>query len=364
MIPLVSPRIGAEEMNLVSDCLTSGWISSQGRYIAAFEESFARFCGTGFGVATSNGTTALHLALITLGVGPGDEVIVPALSFIATANVVVHAGARPVFADVTESTWTLDPDQVAKVVTGRTRAVIPVHLYGHPAEMDPIREIAEQHGLWVVEDAAEAHGAEYLGRKVGGLGHLGCFSFYGNKIITTGEGGMVVGDRPEWAEKARMLRDHGMSKDRKYWHPLIGFNYRMTNIQAAIGLAQMDKVDRILEGKRRVAERYHRGFQGVPGIVTPPEAPWAKNVFWLYSLLLEPETGKQRDDLIQFLHRSEVETRPLFYPLHQQPPYQGSGSFPVAEKLSARGISLPSGPDLTDGQIDRVVALVLAFLHS
>jgi len=362
MIPIMGPLIDHQEIDRVMDCLNTGWISSQGKYIAAFEKAFAEFCQTRFGVATSNGTTALHLSLVTLGIGPGDEVIVPALTFIATANVVVHAGAIPVFADVSEETWTLDPEQVESRITERTKAVIPVHLYGHPADMNPLLELAVRNAFWVVEDAAEAHGAEYNGKKVGGLGHLGCFSFYGNKIISTGEGGMIVTNDPDWADRARILRDHGMSKERKYWHPLVGFNYRLTNVQAAIGLGQMTKLEVILEKKRQIAQYYHEKFAEVTGVVLPPEASWAKNVYWLYSVLLKPEVNKNRDELIHFLARAGVETRPLFYPIHTMPPYLGNGSFPVAEKISARGISLPSGSGLTWGQIDTVVALVQEFI--
>jgi perosamine synthetase len=362
MIPIMGPLIDHQEIDRVMDCLNTGWISSQGKYITAFEKAFAEFCQTRFGVATSNGTTALHLSLVTLGIGPGDEVIVPALTFIATANVVVHAGAIPVFADVSEETWTLDPEQVESRITERTKAVIPVHLYGHPADMNPLLELAVRNAFWVVEDAAEAHGAEYNGKKVGGLGHLGCFSFYGNKIISTGEGGMIVTNDPDWADRARILRDHGMSKERKYWHPLVGFNYRLTNVQAAIGLGQMTKLEVILEKKRQIAQYYHEKFAEVTGVVLPPEASWAKNVYWLYSVLLKPEVNKNRDELIHFLARAGVETRPLFYPIHTMPPYLGNGSFPVAEKISARGISLPSGSGLTWGQIDTVVALVQEFI--
>jgi perosamine synthetase len=362
MIPIMGPLIDHQEIDRVMDCLNTGWISSQGKYIAAFEQGFAEFCGTRFGIATSNGTTALHLALVTLGIGPGDEVIVPSLSFIATANVVIHAGARPIFADVSQETWTLDSEQVEPLITERTRAIIPVHLYGHPAQMTPLLELAEKNKFWVVEDAAEAHGAEYRGIKVGGLGHLGCFSFYGNKIISTGEGGMIVTDNPDWADRARMLRDHGMSRERKYWHPLVGFNYRLTNVQAAIGLGQMTKLEAILEKKQKIAAYYHEKFAGVEGIVRPPEAPWAKNIFWLYSILLKPEIHKTRDDLIHFLARAGVESRPLFYPIHTMPPYQGTGAFPVAERISAQGISLPSGAGLTWEQIDTVGALVQEFI--
>jgi perosamine synthetase len=362
MIPIMEPWLDQQEIDLVMDCLKSGWISSQGKYIAEFEEAFSGFCGSRFGVATSNGTTALHLALLTLGIGPGDEVIVPALSFIATANVVVYTGAKPVFADVDEKTWTLDPSGLRPLITDRTKAIIPVHLYGHPADMGPIVKLAEEYHLWVIEDAAEAHGAEYNGSKVGSLGHMGCFSFYGNKIISTGEGGMIVTDNPEWVDKARILRDHGMSKERKYWHPVLGYNFRMTNIQAAIGLGQMNKIERIIDQKRRIAQTYARGLEGVKGIVLPPEESWGKSVFWLYSILIRPETGKKRDDLIEYLHRFQVASRPVFFPMPDMPFYAAGDHFPAAQKISEQGISLPSGSALTPEQIHTIVELIRQFL--
>ncbi len=363
MIPIMEPWIDHQEIDLVMDCLKSGWISSQGKYIAQFEEAFSGFCGTRFGVATSNGTTALHLALLTLGIGPGDEVIVPALSFIATANVVVYTGARPVFTDVDEKTWNINPSLLRSVITDRTKAIIPVHLYGHPADMDPILKLAEEYHLWVIEDAAEAHGAEYKGKKVGSLGHMGCFSFYGNKIISTGEGGMIVTDNPEWVEKARILRDHGMSKEKKYWHPVLGYNFRMTNIQAAIGLGQMTKLKRLIEIKREIAERYTLGLKKNTGLVLPAEAEWAKSVSWLYSILLKQETQKNRDDLITFLAQAQVESRPVFYPMPCMPPYRGCGTYPVASQISKGGISLPSGYNLTGPEQDQVIELIQKFLY-
>jgi len=251
---------------------------------------------------------------------------------------------------------------IRSLITNRTKAIIPVHLYGHPADMDPILRLAEEYRLWVVEDAAEAHGAEYKGKKVGSLGDMGCFSFYGNKIISTGEGGMMVTDNPEWDEKARILRDHGMSKKKKYWHPILGYNFRMTNIQAAIGLGQMNKIEKIITQKRRVAQTYSRGLEGVKGIVLPPEAPWAKNVFWLYSILIKPETGKKRDDLIEYLHQFQVESRPLFFPIPKMPFYAVEDPFPTAQKISEQGISLPSGSALTTEQINYITELISHFL--
>jgi perosamine synthetase len=363
MIPIMEPWIDQEEIDLVMDCLNTGWISSQGKYIQEFERAFSGVCEAQYGVATSNGTTALHLALLTLGIGPGDEVIVPALSFIATANVVVYTGARPVFVDVSEKTWTLDPSLLRPLITARTKAIIPVHLYGHPTDMDPIINLAKDYRLWVIEDAAEAHGAEYQGKKVGSIGDIGCFSFYGNKIISTGEGGMLVTDNEEWVEKARMLRDHGMSKDRKYWHPVVGYNFRMTNIQAAIGLGQITKLNRLIEKKREIADYYNKRLKNTPGIILPVEERWAKSVFWLYSLLLKPETKKNRDDLIALLSQAEVESRPVFYPMPSMPPYQNQGNYPVSDRISKGGISLPSGFNLTRSQQDHIVKLIQEFLE-
>jgi perosamine synthetase len=363
MIPIMEPWLDHQESDRVMDCLNSGWISSQGAYIPEFERSFSAFCQSRYGVATSNGTTALHLALLTLGIGPGDEVIVPALSFIASANVVVYTGARPVFADVDEKTWTLNPALIKPLITPKTKAIIPVHLYGHPANMAPILDIARKHHLWVVEDAAEAHGAEYRGQKVGSLGDMGCFSFYGNKIISTGEGGMLVTNNKAWLEKARILRDHGMSKDRKYWHPLVGYNFRMTNIQAAIGLGQMTKIEQLITLKRKIAAYYRQGLENIPGIILPAEEAWARSVFWLYNIRLKPEINKNRDDLMALLSQGEVESRPIFYPIPAMPPYQGQGSFPVSERLSAYGISLPSGFRLTPSQQDTIITMIRKFIE-
>ncbi len=363
MIPIMEPWLDHQEIDRVMDCLNTGWISSQGAYIPEFEKAFSGFCQSRYGVATSNGTTALHLALVTLGVGPGDEVIVPALSFVATANVVIYTGARPVFADVDEESWTLNPSLLRPLITERTKAIIPVHLYGHPADMAPILDLAKEYGLWVIEDAAEAHGAEYQGHKVGSLGDMGCFSFYGNKIISTGEGGMLVTDHEGWMEKSHLLRDHGMSKERKYWHPVVGYNFRMTNIQAAIGLGQMTKIDKLIDQKRKMADYYTEKLKKIPGIILPSEKRWAKSVFWLYSLLLKPEGNKNRDDLISRLSQAGVESRPVFYPIPSMPPYQDQGIYPVAEGISKGGISLPSGFSLTQAHQDHIVEIIQKFLE-
>src|SRR5581483_301487 len=269
-LPVAEPFLGDEELRYVAECVQTGWVSSAGKFVRRFEELFAELFEVEHAVAVSNGTTALHLALLALGIGPGDEVIVPALTFVATANAVTYCGATPVFADSEPTTWNIDPELAAAAVTPRTKAIVAVHLYGHPADLDPLLEL----GVPVVEDAAEAHGARYRGRPVGSLGAVGTFSFYGNKIVTTGEGGMVVTDRADLAARVRQLRDHGMDPDRRYWHPVLGFNYRLTNLQAALGVAQLEKLDAILERKARLAELYAEGLRDVPGIVLPTAEPW------------------------------------------------------------------------------------------
>ena len=360
MIPVAEVQIGEREKAYVNDCLESGWVSSLGKYVTAFEEAFARFCGCRYGVAACNGTTALHLALVALKIGPGDEVIVPSLTFVATGNVVVYTGARPVLVDCDPYTWTMDPQAVAAAITPRTRAIIPVHLYGHPVDMDPILDLARQHDIAVIEDAAEAHGARYKGRRVGSLGLMACFSFYGNKIITTGEGGMVVTDDQGLAEAQAWLRDHAMSKERRYWHPAVGYNYRLTNIQAALGLGQLERIDEILAHKLRVARAYTQRLAGQAGLTLPPQAPWAESVYWMYSVLIQDEFGRTRDEVMAGLRAAGVDSRPFFHPLHTMPPYQTGLCLPVCEDVAARGINLPSSPGLSDEQIGYICDALLA----
>jgi perosamine synthetase len=357
VIPMATPIVGERELAYVTDAVRSGWISSQGRYVAKFEEAFSAYCGVQHGVAVTSGTTALHLALAVLGIGPGDEVIIPPITHIAVANAVTLTGARPVLADCDPVTWNIDPLEITKKISPHTKGIVAVHLYGHPADMDPIMDIASSHGLYVVEDAAEAHGAEYKGRCTGGLGHLGCFSFYANKIITTGEGGMIVTDDPILAAKARKLRDQAYEKDRRFWHRELGFNYRMTNVQAAIGLAQMERIDEFVKIRRRNARLYNELLADVEGLRLPPEAEWAKNVYWMYSLLVSNAFGMTRDELMASLKSYGVDSRPFFYPIHQQPLYQRQFEgerYPVAEQLARQGINLPSGNELTETQVCRI----------
>jgi perosamine synthetase len=363
-LPVAEPSLGERELHYVSECVLTGWVSSAGAFVTRFEEMVAACCGTQYAIATSSGTTALHLALLALDIGPGDEVIVPSMTFIATANAVRYTGATPVFVDSEEETWNIDPAHIARAITPRTRAIIPVHIYGHPANMEPVLSLAQQHRLYVIEDAAEAHGARYQGRPVGGLGDLAIFSFYGNKIITTGEGGMVTTSRSDLVDKIRLLRDHGMSRERRYWHTVLGYNYRLTNLQAAVGVAQMEKLDAILAEKHRIARLYTEGLRDIPGIRLPPHAPWAEPVCWLYSILVEPgRAGRTRDELMMRLNEEGIDTRPLFPAVHRQPIYCTGQNLPVAEYLAETGLSLPSAIGLRAEDIFRVVEKIRRFFE-
>ena len=354
MIPVAEPDLGGNELAYVTECVETEWVSSLGKYVGAFEQAMAEQCGRRYAVSVTNGTAALHLSLAILGIGPGDEVIVPSLTFVATANAVSYTGATPVFADSEPQYWQIDPTRIESLITPRTKAIIPVDLYGHPADMDAIVEIARRNGLYVIEDAAEAHGALYKGRPCGSLGDLSCFSFYGNKVITTGEGGMISMDNADWYERARFLRDHAMSSTERYYHPEIGFNYRMTNIQAALGLAQLERLDEFAGIKRRHASLYSQSLAQVPGITVAPEAPWAQNVYWMYSILVDKKCPLSRDGLAAALRERGVDTRPFFRAIHTMPCHTREMSLPVAEGLAARGLNLPSSTKLTEAQIDYV----------
>ena len=353
-IPVAEPLLGDKELEYVTDCIKSGWISSLGQYVRDFESRFAAYCGVRYGVATFNGTVALHLLMAALNLGPGDEVIMPSLTYVATANAARYTGATPVFVDSERETWNIDPDAVTEAITPRTKAIIAVHLYGHPANLAPLRSVADAHGLWLFEDAAEAHGACYYGRRVGGLSDAAIFSFYGNKIITTGEGGIIVTNNRAWAERAFFLENQGRYPDNPYWHSEVAYNYRMTNIQAAIGLAQLERIDEMLAIRCRNAAHYNQRLAETPGLTLPPQLSWAENVYWMYSLIVEDEFGLDRDTLRSELDAAGIETRPFFYPVHALPMYNTGQSLPVAEDLGRRGLNLPSGATLTTDQIDFV----------
>ena len=345
-IPVAAPVLAGNEKLYVLDCIESSWISSCGKYVERFERAFAEFCGVRHAVSCNSGTAALHVALLALGVGPGDEVIVPTLTFVATANAVTYCGARPRFVDIEPDTWTLDPGLIEAKITARTKAILPVHLYGCVANMDAITEIARRHNLFVLEDAAEAHGAESRGRRVGSLNDVAAFSFYGNKIITCGEGGMVVTDSEEIGRYAAQLRGQGMDSERRYWFPIIGYNYRMPNLTAAVGLAQLERIDWHVKRRREVGSWYRELLRDVPGIRWQAEKDGRGNVDWLFTIVLEEPIRVSRDVVIARLAECGVETRSVFYPMHLLPPYVGmgkqDGAFPVAEQVARSGFSLPT----------------------
>lgn len=360
LIPVAEPVIGKEEERLVLDGLRSGWVSSIGKYIQKFEKEFAIFCNTKYAITVSNGTSALHLSLLASGIGPGDEVIVPSFTFVATANAVTYTGAKPIFVDSEEETWNIDHEKIKEKINRNTRAIIPVHIYGHPANMGPILSIARKYNLLVIEDAAEAHGALYKEKKVGSFGDSACFSFFGNKIITTGEGGMITTNNKSLADKIRILRDHGASRRRRYYNPHLGFNYRMTNLQAALGLAQLRKVGKIIEKKRKIAKLYRQGLrQLVPEIHLHPEADWAKNVFWMYSILVPKVGRKNRDFLSRELKKKGIDSRPFFFPIHRLPRYKTKEHLPVADFLASSGLNLPSSVNLQDEQIKSICDTII-----
>lgn len=358
-IPVASPIIGARESELVQEALAAGQVSG-GAFVRRFEEGFAERIGVRHAVATMNGTVALHLALAALDLKPGDEVLVPDLTFIATANAVRYCGATPVLVDVDPLTWCMDPEAARAAITPRTVGMVPVHLYGYPAQMRELAALAEEAHLWLVEDAAEALGTTYRGRHVGALGHPAIFSFYGNKTLTTGEGGMVTTDDDRFAERLRSLRAHGMRPERRYWHEIVGFNYRMTNLQAALGVAQLERLDDMLVAKRATAHRYLKGLEGVDGLTLPGEPPEGAHGWWMFSLLYD--SVKARDRVALALYEQGIETRPFFVPLHELPPYAGAAPCPVSADLGRRGMSLPTGAGLTPREVDEVSEAVKAAL--
>ena len=364
-IPVAAPALIGNEKKYVLDCIKSNWISSNGKYIQNFEESFADFNKVKYALSCSNGTVALHLALMALGISTGDEVILPTFTYVATANAVMYCGAKPIFIDSDSETWNIDPSLIEKFITKNTKAIIVVHIYGHPVDMDVVMNIAQKHHLFVIEDAAEAHGAEYKGQIVGSFGDISIFSFYGNKVITTGEGGMVITNNDLLASKVRQLKGQGMDPSRRYWFPILGYNYRMTNIAAAIGLAQLENINWHISRRREIATRYQENFKDFPEIQLQPEKPYARSIHWLSSITISEIIPISRDQIMKELEILGIETRPFFYPLHLLPIYQNQNigrDFPVAEKIAARGINLPSSANLTSAEIDFVCSGIIKLL--
>ena len=359
MIPVFEPDIGEEEISAVVAALRRGEISGTfGESISRFEEKFASYCDCKYGIAVTSGTTALHLAVAAACIRPGDEILVSACTNIATALAAFHNRAIAVPVDSEEVTWNLDLDLLESLITPRTRAIMPVHIYGHPVDMDRLCEIAQRHQLLVIEDCAEAHGATCRGKKVGSFGEMGCFSFLANKVITTGEGGMITTNDEVLAQRLRLLRNMAFTKPR-FWHELPGYNFRMTGFQAAIGIVQIGKIEQIIEQKRRVALTYNRYLRDIPGLQLPFEAEWARNVYWMYAVVVQQEFGMTRDHLTNWLWGDGIETRTFFCPMNQQPCLQAQPGFrvtscPVADRLWASGFYLPSSYTLTEETIKTI----------
>lgn len=360
-IPISRPSIGELEEKFVMDAVRSGWVSSIGRYIEEFEASFARYCGTEFAITVSNGTTGLHLAFATLGLGPGDEVIIPDLTFVATANAVAYTGAKPVLADIDPETLCIDPASVESLITKQTKAIVPVHLYGHPADMDALAALAEAHGLVLIEDAAEAHGAEYKGRRVGGLSTCGVFSFYGNKIVTTGEGGMLTTNDRVFYERAKGLRDHAMSRERRYFHEEIGYNYRMTNLQAALGVAQMQRIDDFLTRRAEIMSWYESVIPTGDDVRLNRVRNWSKSAFWMVCLEVDRFDETRRQTFMDALRSEGIDSRPYFSTISSMPMYK-QAPLPVSMRKAQTGLNLPSFFELTRKDVERVGGVVTDLL--
>ena len=368
MIPVNEPVLSGRELEYVSECVRTGWISSAGKFIDEFEERWAAYCGRRYGIAVSNGTAALQLSVALLNLEPGDEVIIPSFTIISCALAVIHNQGVPVLVDADPSTWCMDVSLVEEKIGPRTRAIMPVHIYGHPVDMDALDELAHRHGLVLIEDAAEAHGAQYLtGRdteqarwkRCGSFGALSAFSFYANKPLTTGEGGMILTDDAGLAEKARSLRNLAFQNARRFYHEELGANFRLTNLQAALGVAQIERIDEIIARKRWVGHEYTRRLKDIEHVSLPVEEPWARSIYWMYGLVLSEERELDAARLAEKLKAMGVETRPFFLGMHEQPAFHKSGLFlnehyRVAERLARRGLYLPSGLTLTEDQLARV----------
>ena len=358
-IPVYQPSLNGNEKKYVNECLDSTWISSKGKFITEFEQAFAGYVGGTYATTVSNGTVAIHLALLALGIGPGDEVIVPTLTYIASVNAIAYTGATPVFVDSLLDTWQMDPEDARRKITPRTKAVMAVHLYGHPCDMDALQQLCQENDLFLIEDCAEAIGSLYKGRHVGTFGDIATFSFFGNKTITTGEGGMVVTNDNTLHERALHFKGQGLAKHRQYWHDVIGYNYRMTNICAAIGLAQFEQIDKFLNRKIEIANLYRKAFINSP-VHFHAEHPDVRNSYWMCSILV-PE-AKHRDKMREHLATHGIETRPLFYPVHTMPMYSTRfQKHTVAENLGWRGINLPSFPGLEDVQVEVIIKAIKSF---
>jgi perosamine synthetase len=363
--PILEPDIGDNEINNLLECANSGWISSQGKFIKEFEVGFSKYLNGGHAVAVTNGTVAIQLGLLALGIGVNDEVLVPNFTFGASINAIIHVGATPVLVDVNPETWTLSLEGIEKAINKKTKAIMPVHIYGQAAHIDEINKIAKNNNLYVVEDCAEALGGTYKERLIGRDGDASSFSFFANKLITTGEGGMVVFKNKKIAEKAKVIRDHGMSPQKRYWHEFAGVNFRMTNMQASIGVAQLKRINQFLLGRKKVFQRYDKNFKSDKQLLLLPNNNWSENSYWLYTLVIKDFTEIKRGQLLKALSDRGIDARPGFYPLHKMPPYQkyaSGGEYPISSFLGSSSINLPSSPGLSFDEVDHIAQTFISEL--
>jgi perosamine synthetase len=358
--PVYQPNLAGNEQKYVQECLDSTWISSKGKFIKQFQENFSNFTGIKYSVAVSNGTVALHVALLALGIGIDDEVIVPTFTYIASVNSITYTGAKPIFVDSDPITWQIDTNKVEKIISKKTKAIMAVHIYGHPCEMDGLKKIADKFNLFIIEDCAEAIGSYYKGNHVGMFGDISTFSFFGNKTITTGEGGMVCTKSGKLNELVVRLKGQGLAKNQEYFHDIIGYNYRMTNICASIGCAQLERVDHILSQKRKVTQYYINELNNLP-VEFHQETGGIKHSYWMFTILVKSEN--ERSDLRKHLAENGIETRPSFHPVHTMPMYETNEKFEVAENLGERGINLPSYPDLSEEDIKYITDKIKSFYN-
>lgn len=367
MIPVNEPLFISGEKEYLAKCIDSGWVSSEGPFVKEFEEKFSQYIGKKFGIAVSSGTAALEMAVGAIGLKPGDEVIMPSFTIMSCALAVLNYGVVPVFVDADSETWNMDVNRIEEKITPKTKAIMPVHIYGHASEMDTILQLAEKHNLLIIEDAAEVHGGEYKKSKCGSFGDISCFSFYANKIINCGEGGMLLTDNEEWAERAKSLRNLGFIKEKRFYHQELARNYRMTNLQAGLGVAQLKNIDKLIEIKRNNAQKYFERLKDIQTVQLPVEKQWAKNVYWMYGIVLDESTGISAESFGEKLEEEGIATRPFFYPLHLQPVLkklniEPRGEYPIAERIAKQGLYLPSGLGLKKEQIDIVCQTIKTLL--
>jgi len=363
VIPVNQPLLDGTERKLLEECIKTGWISSDGPFIKDFENKFSKYIGVKYGVAVCNGTAALETALFAAGIKKGDEIIMPSFTIISCALAAIRLGAVPVLVDAEPETWNMDVSQIESRITPKTKAIMVVHIYGHPVNMDPVVLVSRKYGLKIIEDAAEAHGAEYKGKRCGSLGHVSAWSFYANKIITTGEGGMVNTSDPIMAKRAASYRNLCFIPEKRFFHKELGYNFRMTNMQAALGVAQLRRIKEFIAIKRRLGEYYRKKLSVIPGIKLQVEKPWAKMVYWMYCIELDKKTGINAFKMMKALVKNGIGTRPFFLGLHLQPALRSLGLFrkehyPVTERIGVQGLYLPSGMALTEKQIDIVTGSI------